>query len=80
VERQNVTLALPKDVLRKAKLLAVERGTSLSALLTQALLNMVAQADEYGRASSRHLASLERAPDLGTRGVTTWRREDLHER
>ena len=35
METQNITLALSKDVLHRARMLAVERRTSLSALLAQ---------------------------------------------
>ena len=80
MERQNVTLSIPKDVLRRAKLLAVERGTSLSGLLVQALQDAVVRADRYDRARKRHLASLEEVMDLGTEGKATWRREELHGR
>lgn len=34
MEYQNVTLSLPKATLRRAKHIAIERGTSLSGLLT----------------------------------------------
>ncbi|SHF72137.1 hypothetical protein SAMN02745218_02952 [Desulfofundulus australicus DSM 11792] len=37
MEYQNVTLSLPKEVLRRAKHIAIERGTSLSGLLTHLL-------------------------------------------
>jgi len=80
MQSQNVTLALPKDILRKAKLIAVERDTSLSGLLTQALEDIVAKEDEYVNARARHLAWLSHGAELGTRGTATWRREDLHER
>jgi predicted transcriptional regulator len=40
---QNVTLSLPKEVLRKAKMIAIQRRTSLSRLLTRALEDMVAR-------------------------------------
>jgi hypothetical protein len=39
---QNVTPAIPKDILRKAKILAVKRNTSQSGLLTQTLAELVA--------------------------------------
>ena len=80
METQNVTLALRKDVLRKAKLLAVRRNTSLSRLLTETLEELVAREEGYESARQRHLALLERGCDLGTGGTATWRREDLHER
>jgi hypothetical protein len=80
METQNITLALPKDVLRKAKLMAVERGTSLSGLLTRVLVEMVAQEDHYMRAKSRFLDRLDHPLDLGTGGHAHWSREELHER
>ncbi len=80
MDTQNVTLSLPKQVLRKAKLIAVERNTSLSALLTQMIVEMVAEDDAYERARRRHQALLEEGFDLGTGGNVTWTRDELHER
>lgn len=77
---QNVTLAIPKDILRKAKILAVQRNTSLSGLLTQTLVEMVSHEEGYEQARQRNLAMLQKGFDLGTQGSITWRREELHER
>ena len=77
---QNVTLAIPKNILRKAKILAVQKNTSLSALLTQTLTDLVAHQEAYEQARQRNLALLQRGFDLGTQGQATWKREDLHER
>jgi len=76
---QNVTLAIPKDVLRKAKILAVQKNTSLSGLLTQTLTSLVAQQEAYEQARQRNLALLESGFNLGTQGQITWKREELHE-
>ena len=80
METQNITLALPKDVLLKVKLLAVKRQTSVSGLLTQTLERLVQQEDDYARARKRHLRLLERPEDLGTGGQMKIEREELHER
>ncbi|HEX7973506.1 MAG TPA: hypothetical protein VF498_03785 [Anaerolineales bacterium] len=77
---QNVTLAIPKDILRKAKILAVQKNTSLSGLLTQTLADLVAHQEAYERARQRNLALLDRGFDLGTHGTITLKREELHER
>jgi len=77
---QNVTLAIPKDVLRKAKILAVQKNTSLSALLTQTLKDLVSNHEEYERARQRNLTLLKNGFDLGTQGQVAWKRDDLHER
>ncbi len=77
---QNVTLAIPKDILRKAKILAAQKNTSLSGLLTQALADLVEHQEKYDLARRRSLAMLQSDLDLGTQGTTSWKREELHER
>lgn len=77
---QNVTLAIPRDILRKAKILAAQRNTSLSSLLTQTLIEMVARQEAYEQARQRNLAVLHEGFDLGTYGVNTQKREKLHDR
>ena len=77
---QNVTLALPKNILRKAKILAVQRNTSLSGLLTQTLVEIVSRQDDYNQARQHNLAMLKEGFDLGTQGQKSWIREELHER
>lgn len=77
---QNVTLAVPKEILRKAKLIAVHRKTSLSGLLTRALEDVVAHEESYHKARKRHASLLKKGLDLGTKGKVSWSREDLHAR
>lgn len=79
MEYQNVTLSLPKDVLRRAKHLAIERGTSLSGLLTGLLKDLVEKEDAYRKARERHLAALDTLV-LGTQGNPRWSRSELHAR
>jgi hypothetical protein len=79
-ERQNVTLSIPKDVLRKAKMAAVQRNTSLSGFLTQLVSDAVERQDEYEIAMQRQLSWLRQGWNLGTSGRTIWTREELHER
>jgi hypothetical protein len=47
METQNITLALPKELIYKAKRVALERRTSVSGLMAQALAEIVAQEDHY---------------------------------
>lgn len=77
---QNVTLALPKGVLTRVKILAAGRGTSISALLTGLLEKAVDDDDAFARARQRGLAALDRPVDLGTRGRRPASRDELHER
>lgn len=80
MERQNITLSLPKDTLLKVKLIAVKRRTSVSGLLTQTLEMLVEHEDSYAHARRRHLQWLERGADLGTAGHVSVGRDELHER
>lgn len=80
METQNITLAIPKEILLKVKLLAVQRQTSVSSLLTTTLEDLVRQEDAYLHARQRHLQLLEQGLDLGTQGDIRIRRDELHER
>jgi hypothetical protein len=80
METQNITLAIPKEVLLKVKLLAVKRQTSVSGLLTQTLERLVQQEEAYAHARQRHLQWLDQGTDLGTNGQILTKRDDLHER
>ena len=77
---QNITLSLPEEALREARVIAARRGTSVSQLLSRLLWELVDQESGYGRAMERSLAVLGQGADLGTGGRIGWNREDLHER
>lgn len=79
-ETQNVTLSIPKDVLKEIKLIAVEQGQSMSGLMTQMLREMVERRSHYQLAQQRQIALMEAGLDLGTGGQITWTRDSLHER
>lgn len=80
VKTRNITLSVPETLIRKAKILAAQRETSVSRLLTEALVDLVAREDGYTQARRRHLALLRRGLRLGTHGQASWTRETLHER
>jgi hypothetical protein len=77
---QNVTLAIPRHILRKAKILAVQKNTSLSGLLTQTLAELVEHQENYEQARVRNIGLLKNGLDFGTQGKIAWKREELHER
>lgn len=79
-ETQNVTLSLPRSLLKEARLLAVERGTSLSGLLAEYLERAVREDARYDEAQKRIRQRLRRGFDLGTGGSRVPSRADLHER
>lgn len=80
MERQNVTLSLPKALLKKAKTLAVLKDRSLSDLLRETLEERVKEESGYQRAKERQIALMKRGLDLGTKGHIVVSREELHDR
>ena len=78
MESQNITLSLPKSVLRRMKMLAVQRRSSVSRLLTQAAEKMIEEETEYETARKRQTATLEKGFSLGFRKPAS--RNGLHER
>jgi hypothetical protein len=76
---RNVTLAIPEELLRKAKILAIQRNTTLSGLLTQTLIDLVYRQEGYEQARQHNLELLRQGFDFGTQGVLPWKREALHE-
>ena len=79
METQNITLSLPKDILLRVKLIAVQRQMSVSGLLTKTLETLVEQEDAYVHAQRRHLQGLEEGFDLGTTGQILIHRDELYE-
>jgi len=77
-KKQNVTISLSPETIRKARILAARRATSISGLLAGQIETMVGAEEAYEQAERAALALLERGFHLG--GVITARRDDLHER
>jgi predicted transcriptional regulator len=79
-DTRNITLALPRELLRQIKRLAADRDTSVSALMADALARLAEEDRRYSAARRRGLAALDDARSLGTGGRRTWTRDDLHAR
>ncbi|MBW2646796.1 MAG: hypothetical protein JRE23_11570 [Deltaproteobacteria bacterium] len=76
--KQNITLSLDKDLIKKAKVISAKRDTSVSKLLAQELREMIESAESYEAAKRRAIANLRTGCHLG--GKITVSREELHER
>jgi metal-responsive CopG/Arc/MetJ family transcriptional regulator len=78
--RRNVTLSLPKDLLKQAKVFAARNDVSLSDLLRASLENKICEDSDYRRAQHRQLGLMESGLDLGTRGRIALSRDEIHDR
>jgi hypothetical protein len=75
----NLTVTVDERVLRRARIKAIERGTSVNALVSD-YLERFAGSDETAAALRRFLDLAEGAgATSGSRG-RSWRRDDLYDR
>jgi hypothetical protein len=77
---QNITLTVPRALLKRVKRVAADRNTSVSALLTEALGRLADEDRRYAAARKRALTALRSTRSLGTQGRRTWSRDELHDR
>jgi hypothetical protein len=76
--KTNITLKIEADLLREARILAAEEGTSISALLATRLEQAVRERKGYHQARRRALARLRTGYDLNWTPPSS--RDELHER
>jgi hypothetical protein len=76
----NITIALPDEVAKVARHLAVDEGLSLSGYVAELISERVRHAGTYEAARDRQLRLLQAGFDLGTNGPANWIRDELHER
>ena len=75
---QNITLALDKQLLKRARVFAARRRTSISAMLAAELRRMVEAEEAYEQAKTKALEQLRSPFRLGGAGIVD--REELHDR
>ena len=73
--KTNLTLQLDEDVIRRARVVAAKRGTSVSALVARELTELAASDERYEAAQRRAAEVMERATKRGSRG---WARDDIY--
>jgi hypothetical protein len=77
-QKQNITVTVSRDTIRKAKILAARRATSISRLLAKQIDALVDAEETWERSKRSALALLEQGFHLG--GHITTSRDELHER
>jgi hypothetical protein len=76
--KSNITLKIEAELLREARVLAAEQGTSISALLATRLEQAVRERTGYHQARRRALARLRKGFNLHWTPPRS--RDELHER
>jgi hypothetical protein len=86
VAARNLTLTVDEDVLREARKIALDRNTSVNAMIREYLAGLVERRSEATpMLTDEQKTALEELKEmfLTTRyelGPITWTRDDLHER
>jgi hypothetical protein len=73
--KTNLTLQLDEEVIRRARVVAAKRGTSVSALVARELTELAAQDARYEQARLRAEELMAKAKPRGGR---TWTRDDIY--
>lgn len=78
MSKRNLTLSVPDDLVRRVKVLAAERDTSISKLVTE-LLEQAVDDDAYDEvwAAEEELMAAGIGMEVG---AIDWTRDDLHAR
>lgn len=76
---RNITLTLPADLVRRAKVVAAARDTSVSALVAEYLRSLSANEDDYADAWRQEQQVMAEGLPMRV-GPIKWSRADVHER
>lgn len=76
--KQNLTISLDRQTIRKAKIVAAKHSTSISGLVTRQIEILVGEEEAYERAERQAMLLLDQGFHLG--GLIRASRDELHER
>jgi hypothetical protein len=76
--KQNITLSIDKELIKNARVLAAQRQTSVSRMLSEELQKLIEDSNKYELAKKQALNYISQGFYLG--GRITVSREELHER
>ena len=75
---RNITLSLPDELIRRAKILAAERESSVSAIVSELLVQVVGGREAYDELWEHEEQVMASGPiEVGQVG---WTRDELHQR
>jgi hypothetical protein len=76
---RNLTLTLPEELVRRARIVAAARDTSISALVAEYLEELAQQEDDYELVWAEEQRLMREGLPMRV-GDVTWSRADVHER
>jgi hypothetical protein len=76
---RNITLSMPEELVRRAKILAAQRDTSVSGLVARLLEQLVGDVRDYDDVAAQERRVMQEGIGLRV-GEITWSRDEVHER
>ncbi len=76
--KQNITLSIEKELIKKGKILAARKEISVSKMMANMLKDVIYQHERYEASKRSALEIMRKGMHLG--GRINWKREDLYER
>jgi len=76
---RNITLSMPAELVRRAKILAAQRDTSVSGLVARLLEQLVGDVRDYDDVAAQERRLMHEGIGLRV-GEITWSRDEVHER
>jgi len=80
MEKQNITLSLPREILKKGKMLAAKKGISFNELVRELLQRTAENEEGYRISADRQMKRMKEGIPLGTKGKISWQRDELYPR
>lgn len=79
MQKRNITLSLPVDLIRQAKVYAATHDTTINRLVSDLLMETVAR-DKQAQAGAKRLLELAKAGPYFTGDLRKISRDEIHER
>ncbi|MCV7234263.1 hypothetical protein BST20_11015 [Mycobacterium branderi] len=76
---RNITLSMPDELVRRAKILAAQRDTSVSGLVARLLEQLVGDVRDYDDVAAQEHRLMQEGIGLRV-GDIAWSRDEVHER
>lgn len=76
---RNITLSIPEELVRRAKVIAAQRDTSVSALVSELLAQLTGSTSDFADAWRAEEELMDAGIGLRV-GDVIWTRDELHER
>lgn len=76
---RNITLSMPEELIRRTKILAAQRDTSVSGLVARLLEQLVGDIRDFDEVAAQERRLMQEGISLRV-GEITWSRDDVHAR